>query len=223
MKNVLIGGFITLAGTCLVQILVIPWVQARSRRRERWEKDVGDLLRLIECTLPRAVRRLDLAALEPWSAVETKRAFDEDEDPDDEGFREAIDRGREKAEEAFKELLSVWEQIFDLYRRVCSAGKHRAAWPPLVDSVTALNGAIWKAHPSRWQSEPDLEGDVWCADIDAVHDEADVLSVRFEEVAEAIHMRAGAVKIPAVRKREPVKAVPRSSAESSEPCPGPSA
>lgn len=46
--NVLLGGVITLAATCLVQIFVIPWVQARSRRREKWEKDVAELLVVFE-------------------------------------------------------------------------------------------------------------------------------------------------------------------------------
>src|SRR5438128_1545755 len=41
--SVLLGGLITLAVTALVQILIIPWVQTRTRRRDRWEKDVIEL------------------------------------------------------------------------------------------------------------------------------------------------------------------------------------
>ena len=45
----------TLAGTVLVQLVVVPVVQARTRGRERWEKDVLSLAALLEEELPRAL------------------------------------------------------------------------------------------------------------------------------------------------------------------------
>ncbi|QGN47946.1 hypothetical protein GKC29_14540 [Micromonospora sp. WMMC415] len=52
--TVLVGGLVTLAVTCVVQILVVPWVQGRGRRRERWEKDVTELLVVFEEEVPAA-------------------------------------------------------------------------------------------------------------------------------------------------------------------------
>jgi hypothetical protein len=56
--NLILGGLITLAGTCIVQILVIPWVQGRNRRRERWENNVTEMVTLLEEELPRALEHL---------------------------------------------------------------------------------------------------------------------------------------------------------------------
>ena len=53
--GVLLGGLITLAVTALVQIVIIPWVQARTRRRERWEKDVIELQTQLSFDLPGAL------------------------------------------------------------------------------------------------------------------------------------------------------------------------
>jgi hypothetical protein len=48
------GGVITLIVTSLVQVFVIPNMQAKNRRIERWENDVGELRALLEEQLPRA-------------------------------------------------------------------------------------------------------------------------------------------------------------------------
>lgn len=52
---VVIGGLVTLSTTFVVQVFVIPWVQGRTRRRERWENDVLELSALLEEELPRAL------------------------------------------------------------------------------------------------------------------------------------------------------------------------
>jgi hypothetical protein len=52
---VLLGGLITLAVTAFVQIAIIPWVQTRTRRRERWEKHVVELDALLRWELPEAL------------------------------------------------------------------------------------------------------------------------------------------------------------------------
>jgi hypothetical protein len=48
VQSLLIGGLITLIGTILVQILIIPSVQRRTRKRERWERDITELQTLME-------------------------------------------------------------------------------------------------------------------------------------------------------------------------------
>ena len=61
--SVLLGGLITLAVTALVQIVIIPWVQVRTRRRDRWEKDVIELDVLIRWELPSLLSRQRDAAI----------------------------------------------------------------------------------------------------------------------------------------------------------------
>src|SRR3989442_408187 len=59
--SVLLGGAVTLAVTSAVQILVVPRVQARTRRRERWEKNVIELVGMLEEELPRTLQNVWLA------------------------------------------------------------------------------------------------------------------------------------------------------------------
>lgn len=56
MVNLVLGGFLTLVATLIVQIVVIPRVQARTRRRERWEADAIELFDLIELQMPLSLR-----------------------------------------------------------------------------------------------------------------------------------------------------------------------
>jgi hypothetical protein len=47
MESRVLGGLIALAVTAVIQSLIIPWVQRRNRRRERWEEDVIEISALI--------------------------------------------------------------------------------------------------------------------------------------------------------------------------------
>src|SRR3954470_1624710 len=60
--QVLLGGLVTLAVTAVVQILIIPWVQRRNRRRERWERDVIELETLLHHELRGAIDDAERAA-----------------------------------------------------------------------------------------------------------------------------------------------------------------
>jgi hypothetical protein len=62
VRQLLLGGLITLAGTAIVQILIIPWVQTRNRRRERWEHDVIELETLLHDELPDAIAAAQASA-----------------------------------------------------------------------------------------------------------------------------------------------------------------
>ncbi|HET8684093.1 MAG TPA: hypothetical protein VFM54_19805, partial [Micromonosporaceae bacterium] len=68
MRNVLVGGLITLIGTILVQILIIPSVQRRTRKRERWERDITELQTLMEADFPKHFRTLRRAIV-PFLAL----------------------------------------------------------------------------------------------------------------------------------------------------------
>lgn len=62
--SLLLGSVLTLLATVLVQAFLVPWVQARTRRIERWETSVIELSILMEEALPRAVAEFLTAAQE---------------------------------------------------------------------------------------------------------------------------------------------------------------
>lgn len=64
MSKLLIGAFLALFGTVVVQIFVIPYVARRTRALDRWEKDAYELMTLINEDLV-----VHLAALEGESRV----------------------------------------------------------------------------------------------------------------------------------------------------------
>ena len=63
-----LGASLAFLAAVLIQALVIPWVQSRTRMRERWEDSVVELASLVEEQLPRAMRELLMA-------VDTERVF----------------------------------------------------------------------------------------------------------------------------------------------------
>lgn len=63
MSNLIVGGLITLAGSAVVQVVVVPWVTTRRRHRERWEDSVIELLSVLEVELPIALRQLRRPAI----------------------------------------------------------------------------------------------------------------------------------------------------------------
>lgn len=64
---VVIGAVIALLGTLLVQAIVVPRIEARKRREERWEEDVRAMGEFLTFDLPRALsalsRELHFAAM----------------------------------------------------------------------------------------------------------------------------------------------------------------
>jgi hypothetical protein len=57
-----LGALLALAAALLTQVLVIPWVQARSRRRERWQSAVSEMSAILEEDLDRAITRYHFVA-----------------------------------------------------------------------------------------------------------------------------------------------------------------
>ena len=58
MSNLILGGLITLAGSAVVQVVIVPWVTTRRRHRERWEETVIELSALIEVDIAAAAKHL---------------------------------------------------------------------------------------------------------------------------------------------------------------------
>lgn len=55
---VVIGALIALAGSYVLQVIVVPWVDAKKRRAQRWEDDVHAMGEFLTFDLPRAVAAL---------------------------------------------------------------------------------------------------------------------------------------------------------------------
>jgi hypothetical protein len=58
VRDLLIGGLITLTVTAIVQILVVPRVHQQNQRLERWEKDILELRAIVMERVPRALANL---------------------------------------------------------------------------------------------------------------------------------------------------------------------
>jgi hypothetical protein len=59
--SLLVGGGVTLLVTSTVQIYVVPLAQVKTRRRDRWEKDLLAAIALLEEEIPRALTGLQSA------------------------------------------------------------------------------------------------------------------------------------------------------------------
>lgn len=58
MSDLLLGGLITLAGSAVVQVVIVPWVTAQRRHRERWEDTIIELLSVVDLKYADAISRL---------------------------------------------------------------------------------------------------------------------------------------------------------------------
>ena len=121
LPGLIIGAALTLVATLVVQTLVIPWVQARTRKRERWEADVIDLLNLLEEQLQRAVRLLHREA-------DTERVYRSVQDEpgyNQQMVREELRRVDAARRAADDELTQQVEHMRSLVARL--QGVHRTA------------------------------------------------------------------------------------------------
>jgi hypothetical protein len=62
LTTTLVGALSGLATAVVVQLLLVPWRDARTRKKERWETAVLELQSLVEEQLPRAVAEFRSAA-----------------------------------------------------------------------------------------------------------------------------------------------------------------
>ncbi|MGW6196343.1 hypothetical protein ACWF0M_09355 [Kribbella sp. NPDC055110] len=102
---VLLASVLTLMATVLVKAFVIPWVQARTRRIERWETSVVELASLVDDTFPRVVAEFR-------SAAQTEliyRSILDNPDFDQDRLREALPQAKTARQQA--------DDIVDQHRR----------------------------------------------------------------------------------------------------------
>lgn len=104
----------TLAITLLVVVIITPWVEARRRRRERWQDSVWQLSEVLEWEVFVALREARR------ESVVFKSIVDEHGNTSDERVLELIDKWREQEREQFKTLAAAMQKADRLMRRVCN-------------------------------------------------------------------------------------------------------
>ncbi|MEV0898366.1 hypothetical protein [Actinoplanes sp. NPDC049802] len=129
--NVLLGGLITLAVTALVQILIIPWVQRRTRRLERWEKDMVELATLLHEELPQAVSDAYQTAVLHFSV--------KDSELHEEEFRKEMS---DQHNAAIIELHKLTTRMHLLNRRVRLMKPNAPVWSAVTARIQHLDKTI---------------------------------------------------------------------------------
>jgi len=149
VRNVLIGGLITLVVTLLVQVFVIPRVQRRTRKRERWENEVGELVNLIEVDIPTHLQTLHLAWLRLLAArraVSTTTTGPRVLEAFESEFVAPI---KLKAEQAYESLGAAISRAVLLQRRVQLVNPTAPVWKGQEMVFLAFNVFLWDLDPQR--------------------------------------------------------------------------
>ncbi|MEU4237917.1 hypothetical protein [Actinoplanes sp. NPDC026619] len=133
--NLLLGGLITLAVTALVQIMIIPWVQQRNRRMERWEDDLNELTNILREEIPPAYFKATVAV----SQFYTLRREDPSDQHEDALARTsaAFDRDRDE----------LWRHVVRanlLKRRIRLVRRDSPYWPELCDAISKVSRTVAK-------------------------------------------------------------------------------
>jgi hypothetical protein len=132
--QVLLGGLITLAITAVVQIVIIPWVQRRSRARERWEKDVLEMESLLQDELPSVLRAMGEAGgnfrNELWG------------EPDDDSHSDDVQHMLDYATSIWNELKPMRSRFLVLRRRLLLIHPYAPSWKPFSDNIDGLVAGI---------------------------------------------------------------------------------
>lgn len=210
------GGFITLAGTAVVQVIVIPQVQARTRRRERWENDVMELAALVDEELPPAIRgyhsadvvarvfrRLYRPDRREEDLVEAPLAHQPGRETvaggGDDGLAERVEEQLRDAESELREAdQALGHQMARLQIRIARVERINRNWRPLSASYGKLRISLWKVedweHMKHVLSDDEwgqawgtpLSNDEWEQAWNHVRDAHKKLSERVDEFADTL-------------------------------------
>lgn len=177
--NVLLGGLVTLAVTCVVQIFVIPWVQHRGRRRERWEKNVTELLVLLEEQLPSTIRELSIA-MSVFRAVRVMEAQAPRTGP---GIRSShYMQVYKEAREASKAAEEAAARAHLLLERVALVRRQSMYWTHLRDALFEVGRNVWRA--GAFADPGNVTDDEGSNRISAVKDSLRKLVAEFRTVSD---------------------------------------
>ena len=160
--GLLLGGLITLAVTAVVQILIIPWVQRRNRIRERWEKDVIELLTLFEEELGEPVSRV---------RYEIQRLSDaRDRAPRRSGPEPEVDAVRADAIRAWEVLDALTTRMTNLTFRAIRVNRAAPDWSHLVGHTVEISRASAQLNPRPWGGGVDTNREAARVALSAISD-----------------------------------------------------
>ena len=142
MQNVLLGGLITLAGTALVQILVIPQVQRRTRALERWEDNFTDLVTVVNEELLIGLNRLR----DTYRIVIATRERDGLAAED---LQAEVTRALETARSAFNENFDLTVKAYRLLIRCSQVNSSAPYWSELTARLKEVSVELGSLDPDR--------------------------------------------------------------------------
>jgi hypothetical protein len=187
--QILLGGLITLAGTALIQMLIIPWVQRRTRHLERWERDVIELLGLINEELPSRLQPFKFA-IRHWVWARRSQARSgvyNIPDPVAGPSREDLLRTAEaEAGKSWAASFNLTTRMIMLTRRLMLVNRRAPYWPSLFNAIIRLEAALKALNPNPWGKADKFDDaalESAFAEMDAAHD---VLSHVIEKIASPV-------------------------------------
>jgi hypothetical protein len=121
---VLLAALLALAATLVIQVVVVPWVQARTRAIERWETSVTELASLVDEAVPRAAAEFRSAA----DGELIHRYMLDNPDYRQDGLREALSQARNERRQADAVLSQHRRQVKILVRRVTKRRNRAVPW-----------------------------------------------------------------------------------------------
>jgi hypothetical protein len=181
--NFVATGIVTLIVLSVVQVFVIPQVQIRGRRRERWENDVGELRALLEEKLERAHDSLRSAGYQIRYLGDWKENLETNE-----GGKAYIDEALQAATATFhdarKSIGELMAQMSRIEDRIKLLNPKAAYWGRLNVGWMGLRVAMFAVeHDPSWGGER-LDDEAWDAAWDKVRDRREVLLKIVKEVAD---------------------------------------
>ena len=126
--DVLAGGLVTLVVTFLVQVFVIPRVQASTRNRERWENDVVELRTLVSEEIPQAEGEL-LSGAEEIIFLEAQVGVD---GFDQRKLEALIHEDRDRLEAARERCFDLVHRLSRVEGRVSLVNRRDVYWRRLT-------------------------------------------------------------------------------------------
>ncbi|MGN9812514.1 hypothetical protein ACTMSW_24555 [Micromonospora sp. BQ11] len=146
MTALLVGGLVTLAVTCVVQFLVVPRVQDRVRRSEQWEKNVTELLVVLEEELPLAARRLYFVVTS-FRAVQSVEARLQALTAPNRAHSEQYMQAVKAAYDEMSAVDDVMAKVRLLVERIALVRPEALYWEDLRFDVLVLKGELFGLHP----------------------------------------------------------------------------
>lgn len=174
VEKVLLGGLITLAITALFQIFVNPWMLRRTRRIERWEDNVADLITLVNEEWPEKLSMLK--GHQDILRAMRRRATESSED-----VSQDVARAQVATRAAYVEAHDQTTRMYMLVRRCTSINPTAPYWTQTINKLQAAIAALRTLSPDTADvplSGPD-QWQLW----DQIYRAQDDLSAHLEKIA----------------------------------------